>query len=159
VTVARIAAGTTSNVIPESAEILGTVRAVSERTRRKVHDGIKRVAEGIAAAHGMQVAVEVTDGYPVTVNSDDFAGFASTVAGDLLGDDHVTNLPHPVMGAEDFSYVLQRVPGAIAFLGAMPPGARAGQVHPNHSNRVVFDEEAMVAGMATYAAVALRRLD
>jgi hippurate hydrolase len=158
VTVARISAGTTSNVIPETAEILGTIRAVSERTRRKVHDGIRRVAEGIAAAHAMQVEVVVEDGYPVTVNSTDFAGFATTVASDLIGADKVTNMPHPVMGAEDFSYVLQRVPGTMAFLGAMPPGARPDQVHPNHSNRVVFDEEAMVTGMATYAAVALRHL-
>ena len=71
VTVGRITAGTTNNVIPETAEIEGTIRAVSEKTRAKVHDGIRRVADGIAAAHGCEVDVEIEPGYPVTVNDDD----------------------------------------------------------------------------------------
>ena len=74
VTVARITAGTTNNVIPETAEIEGTIRAVSERTRSRVHDGIRRVAEGIAAAHDAEVdGDDPDDGYPVTVNDGDFA--------------------------------------------------------------------------------------
>ena len=73
VTVGRISAGTTNNVIPETAEIEGTIRAVSERTRAKVHDGIRRVVDGIAAAHGCAVDVDIEQGYPVTVNDDDFA--------------------------------------------------------------------------------------
>jgi len=66
-------------------------------------------------------------------------------------------MPNPVMGAEDFSYVLQRVPGAMAFLGAAPPDAR-GPLAPNHSNRVVYDEATMTAGIAMYSAMALRQL-
>jgi hippurate hydrolase len=158
VTVASIKAGTTSNVIPETAQILGTIRAVSDRTRAKVHGLIRQVAEGIAAAHDAGVDVDVEIGYPVTVNDDTFAGFAAQVAGDLLGDSNVTRMPHPIMGAEDFSYVLQRVPGTMAFLGACPPGLDPRKAEPNHSNRVVFDEAAMVQGMAVYAAVALRHL-
>ena len=77
VTVGRITAGTTNNVIPETAEIEGTIRAVSERTRTKVHDGIRRVAEGVAAAHDAQVEIDFHDGYPVTVND---AGFAELLA-------------------------------------------------------------------------------
>jgi hippurate hydrolase len=159
VTVAKIQAGTTNNVIPETAEIVGTIRAVSERTRSRVHEGIKRVAEGVAAAHEAASDVQVTFGYPVTVNDDDFAAFTSAVAGDLLGETNVTQMRMPIMGAEDWSYVLQQVPGSMAFLGAMPPGVSRDDVHPNHSNRVVFDEAAMVQGMATYAAVALRHLN
>jgi len=158
VTVAKIQAGTTNNVIPETAEIVGTIRAVSERTRARVIDGIRRVAEGIAAAHEAAADVQVSPGYPVTINDDDYASFAAGVARDLLGSENVGIMPAPVMGAEDWSYVLQRVPGSMAFLGAMPPGATLADVHPNHSNRVVFDEAAMVPGMATYAAVALRHL-
>ena len=67
-------------------------------------------------------------------------------------------MPNPVMGSEDFSYVLQQVPGAMAFLGAAPKGASAGHLEPNHSNRVAFDEDVMAAGTALYAAVALRHL-
>ena len=96
VTVSKIVAGTTSNVIPESAEILGTIRAVSERTRSKVHDGIRRVAEGVAAAHDAGVDVEVTLGYPVTVNGGDFTDFSMGVACDLIGHDKVVRLPNPV---------------------------------------------------------------
>ena len=73
VTVGRITAGTTNNVIPETAEIEGTIRAVSERTRAKVHDGIRRVADGIAAAHGCGCEVLIDIGYPVTSNDDRFA--------------------------------------------------------------------------------------
>ena len=80
VTVGRISAGTTNNIIPETAVIEGTIRALSERTRAKVRDGIRRVAEGVSAAHDAQVIVEFEDGYPVTVNN---AGSADrAVAGD-----------------------------------------------------------------------------
>ena len=67
-------------------------------------------------------------------------------------------MPTPVMGAEDWSYVLQEVPGAMAFLGTRPKGVAPRDVAPNHSNRMVLDEEAMAAGIATYAGVALRWL-
>jgi hippurate hydrolase len=155
VTVGQITAGTTSNVIPETAVILGTIRAVSERTRRRVHDGVRRVAEGVAAAHEAGVEVDIELGYPVTINDLGYAGFTSAVAIDLLGANRVTSMPAPVMGAEDFSYVLQEVPGALAFLGATPPGVNPRQAAPNHSNRVLFDEDAMATGIAMYAQMAL----
>jgi len=157
VTVAKIEAGTTNNVIPESASMLGTIRTVSETTRARVQDTLKRVAEGIAAAHGADARVEIVPGYPVTVNDDTFAAFVSEVAAELLGPDQAVAMEHPIMGAEDFSYVLQRVPGAMVFLGARPEGP--GPIAPNHSNRMVLDEHAMVEGMAMHTAVALRWLE
>jgi amidohydrolase len=158
VTVAKISAGTTSNVIPESAEILGTIRAVSAKTRSRVHDGIRRVAEGIAAAHEAQVEVEVTLGYPVTVNADSFTDFSLGVATDVLGKDKVARLPTPIMGAEDFSYVIERVPGTMMFLGGTPLDRDLATAAPNHSTKVFFDEAAMVDGTSVYAAVAMRHL-
>jgi hippurate hydrolase len=158
VTVAHISAGTTNNVIPETAEILGTIRAVSERTRTKVHAAVQRVAEGVALAHEATVDVSVELGYPVTVNDAGYAGVAAAVAAEVIGDDCVIRMPTPLMGAEDFSYVLQRVPGTLAFLGAPPAGADPRTAAPNHSNRVVFDESAMVTGIAMYAAMALHHL-
>jgi amidohydrolase len=158
VTVTKITAGTTTNVIPETAEIIGTIRAISERTRAKVHDGIRRVAEGVAAAHEADVDVEVTLGYPVTVNGGDFTDFSMGVARDLIGADKVVRLPNPVMGAEDFSYVIEQVPGTMMFLGGTPLDRSLATAAPNHSNRVYFDESAMVDGTAMYAAVALRHL-
>jgi hippurate hydrolase len=158
VTIGRITAGTTNNVIPEAAEIEGTMRTFSERTRQRVKDGIRRVAEGIVAAHEASVTVDIEQGYPVTVNDGDFADFAAGVATDLVGAERVVRPPHPVMGAEDFSYVLQRVPGAMVFLGATPPDKNPATAAPNHSNRVYFDEDCMVNGIALYSAVALRHL-
>lgn len=157
VTVAKITAGTTSNVIPASAEIYGTIRAVSAKTRSRVHDGIRRVAEGIAAAHEAEVEVEVALGYPVTVNTDPFTDFTMGVATDVLGADKVVRLPNPVMGAEDFSYVIERIPGTMMFLGGTPPEKLVGAA-PNHSTKVYFDEQAMVDGVAVYTAVALEHL-
>jgi len=158
VTVGRITAGTTNNVIPETAEIEGTIRAVSERTRERVHEGIKRVAENIAAAHGCDGDVEITYGYPVTTNDDAFADWTLDLAADVAGQDSTVRLPNPVMGAEDFSYVLNELPGSMAFLGGTPHDRNLATAAPNHSNRVYFDEAAMHTGVSMYAAAALRRL-
>jgi amidohydrolase len=158
VTVAKLRAGTTTNVIPETATMWGTIRAVSEKTRAAVMADVERVATGIAAAHGATAEVELTPGYPVTVNHDDAAAFALATAAELLGDDRAVELPTPAMGAEDWSYVLQEVHGAMAFLGTRPPGVAPRDVAPNHSNRMVLDETAMAAGIATYTGVALRWL-
>jgi hippurate hydrolase len=158
ITVGRIQAGTTSNIIPPTAEILGTIRAVSERTRQRIHDGIRRVAENIAAAHEATADVTVDLGYPVTVNNPDSAQFTLAAARDLIGADHVREQPSPAMGAEDFSYVLERIPGAMAFLGGTHPDRNPFTAAPNHSNLVYFDEESMVNGTALYAALAMRHL-
>ena len=152
-TIAKIEAGTTRNVIPETASLLGTVRTVSEATRERMLDGIRRVAEGVAAAHGAEVAVELVRGYPVTVNDAGFAGFVLETARELLGPEQTHEMRHPVMGSEDFSYVLQRVPGAMANLGTRPD---TGPVFPNHSNRMLINESALANGIAMHVAVALR---
>ena len=158
VTVGRISAGTTNNIIPETAVIEGTIRAISERTRAKVRDGIRRVAEGVSAAHDAQVIIEFHDGYPVTVNNPGSADFALDVAAEVVGAKATVRLPNPVMGAEDFSYVLNRVPGAMVFLGGTGTDRNPATAAPNHSNRVMFDEAAMVNGVAVYSAMALRHL-
>ena len=158
VTVARIRAGTTSNVIPESAELYGTVRTVSASARDAVLANVEQVARGVAAAHGATAKVTIVRGYPVTVNDEDSAQFALATAGILLGERNAVEMPNPVMGAEDWSYVLQQVPGAMAFLGTRPKGITPHETAPNHSNRMMLDEDAMVAGIATYAGVALRWL-
>lgn len=157
-TVGQISAGTTNNVIPETAEIVGTIRAVSESTRTRVHDGLKRVADGIAAAHGCGSDVEIIYGYPVTSNHDEFADFSLELAGDVAGRGETVRLPNPVMGAEDFSYVLNERPGAMVFLGGTPRDADLATAPPNHSNRVYFEESAMRTGIALYSAAALRHL-
>lgn len=158
VTVARVRAGSTYNVIPETAELFGTIRATSAKTRALVHRELERIAVGYAEAHDMAAEVEVQAGYPVTVNDHAAADRVRQVAEQLLGPRRAVELPAPVMGAEDWSYVLESVPGAMAFLGTCPPDADLHQVAPNHSNRMVIDEDAMAVGIALHAAVALDAL-
>jgi hippurate hydrolase len=157
-TVGRIQAGTTNNIIPPVAEIEGTIRTVSESTRKQVHDNLRRVAERIAEAHGATAVPEVTLGYPVTSNHDQFADFTLDTARQVLGADQVHRLPNPIMGAEDFSYVLNEIPGTMMFLGGTEPERDVRKAPANHSNLVTFDEAAMPHGVELYAQMALRHL-
>jgi amidohydrolase len=155
-TVAKIESGSTYNVIPETARLVGTLRATSEAAQRVAEEGIHRVVQGIASAHGLEARVDMHDGYPVTVNDVGFQQFAAEVAEDILGEGSHVEMPSPVMGAEDFSYLLQRWPGAMLFLGMRDPAVE--KPAPCHSNRMQIDEEGMAAGIALHSAVALRFL-
>jgi hippurate hydrolase len=157
-TVGRITAGTTSNIIPETAELEGTVRTLSDRTRTAVQAEIPKVCEHIAAAHGCTATFTINTGYPPTNNDGDVANRVLELAGRVLGQKYSALMAEPLMASEDFSYVLQRVPGALAFLGACPPGVTPEEAPPNHSNRVHFDESAFAHGVALYAAFALDAL-
>jgi hippurate hydrolase len=158
ITIAKIRAGTTTNVIPETVAMAGTLRAVSEGGRRLAIDGIERVATSIAQAYDMRAEVTLEPGYPVTVNDDEFAGFTLDVGRQLVGPGLVIDMPTPAMGAEDFSYVLQERPGALAFLGVCPEGQAPRHAHSCHSNRMVMNEAGMQTGIAMHAAMALSYL-
>jgi amidohydrolase len=158
VTVAKISAGTTTNVIPEAAEIAGTIRAVSERTRAAISEHLTLVATKVAEAHGATATVALDLGYPVTVNHEMATDRMLSIARNALGEQKVHVMKSPVMGSEDWSYVLQNTPGSMAFVGACPDGIDPRQAHGNHSNRVMYNEAAMLTGMALYSAVALDHL-
>ncbi|MDN5920016.1 MAG: M20 family metallopeptidase, partial [Pseudonocardia sp.] len=157
-TISRIAAGTADNIIPETAELEGTLRTLSEPVRALLHTEIDQVCRHIALAHGCAAEVEIVTEYPVTVNDPAAAESLARVGGKVLGEPRCAAMPVPIMGAEDFSYVLRRVPGALAFLGARPAGVAPETAPPNHSNRVVFDESALPAGVAVYAGLAMASL-
>jgi amidohydrolase len=158
VTVAHIEAGSTNNVIPDTAFLEGTIRTLSAAQRADVVASVRRVATHVGAAHDMTVEFEHEQGYPVTVNDPGVAAQVLQTAADLLGEPASVLSPAPEMGAEDFSYVLEKVPGAMAFIGARPPGIDPATAPANHSNLVVFDEEPLPAGVALYAEMALRAL-
>ncbi|MCW2635890.1 MAG: Amidohydrolase [Blastococcus sp.] len=158
VTVARIEAGSTNNVIPDTAFLEGTIRTLSAAQRAAVVASVRRVGTHVGAAHDMTVEFEHQQGYPVTVNDRGVAAEVLQAAAELLGAPASVLSPAPEMGAEDFSYVLEKVPGAMAFLGARPPGVDPATAPANHSNLVVFDEEPLPAGVALYAEMALRAL-
>jgi hippurate hydrolase len=157
VTVARMTAGTTSNVIPQTAELEGTIRTVSALTRSFVHTELRRVAEGIAAAHGVGVELDLHLGYPVTVNDATVASWSRSIADGVLGQGVSIEMPTPVMGAEDFSYVLEQIPGSMVFLGVCPDGVNFWEAEGNHSNKMTVNEDGMAAGIALYAGVALAK--
>jgi len=156
-TTTKIEAGTTSNVIPESVDMLGTLRSTSERSRAKAHEGIKRIATQIAMAHEMEAEVELSLGYPVTVNQPDFVDFARGTLEQLFGEGAYIPMKTPMMGAEDFSYLLERWPGAMFFLGVKPDDPSLAA--PCHSNRMILNEESMAYGIAAHAAIAMNYLN
>jgi amidohydrolase len=158
-TCAKVSSGTTNNVIPEAAEMVGTLRTCSEQTREQARKGIERVAKNVAQAHLCEAKVEIEPGYAATINDAEFTAFARGVAVDLLGAEHYVPANAPIMGAEDFSYVLQRMPGCMMFLGVMPEGHHHDHVAPCHSNHMVLNEDSMAVGIALHAAIAQRYLD
>src|ERR1700733_357283 len=123
VTIARIEAGTTDNVIPETASLLVTITPPPPENRSAVHAGLRKLAEGIAAAHGAVARVEIELGFPVTHCDGRAVALGRRVVQQLYGEATWRALPAPVMGAEDFSYVLEKTPGAMFFLGASAEGS------------------------------------
>ncbi|MEO7025940.1 MAG: M20/M25/M40 family metallo-hydrolase, partial [Caulobacteraceae bacterium] len=154
ITIANIEAGTTDNIIPEIARLRGTLRTLSERTRDIAHAGIRDIATHLAAAHGASVRVEIERGFPVTVCDGRIVALAERTAVNLFGANAWTTMPHPMMGAEDFAYVLQKVPGAMAFLGAAPEGVEPRACCALHSNRMILDESVMARGISMHCAMA-----
>jgi hippurate hydrolase len=154
-TVAHIRAGTTTNIIPASAFLEGTIRTFDEGVRSKVHAAVERVATGTAASHGCTCSCEVISGYPVTVNDEAQAQLTGEVATALLGADLFHVSADPVFAAEDFSYVLNQVPGAMAMLGVCPDDLSPAEAAPNHSNFMRVNESALYHGVGLYAAMAI----
>ncbi|MBI1213227.1 MAG: amidohydrolase [Alphaproteobacteria bacterium] len=158
-TIAKIDGGTTNNVIPEAVNLLGTLRSVSETSRKRAKEGLTKVIEKVAEAHDARAEVELVPGYDVTMNDGRMVTLGAEVARDLFGEKGFMPMPAPVMGAEDWSYVLQRIPGCMMFLGVAPEGSSHHHAAPCHSNRMMLDEDAMAHGIAMYAAVAANFLD
>lgn len=155
-TVGRVAAGTKSNIIPDFAELDITLRTLSQENRVALRDKVIQLAEGIASAHGLTASTRVAESYPPTINDLAEYDFALQVIGDLFGPDAYAERPNPEMGAEDFSFVMEQVPGAYLFLGCCPTDDPA-TAPDNHSPRAGFDDAHLWQASAWLAEVALRR--
>ncbi len=158
ITIAKIAAGTTNNIIPETAHMLGTIRTLSPQQRSRVAAELNRLAPGIAAAHGCTADVHIEPGFPVTVCDARAVRFGQKVVEETFGEESWISLDTPIMGAEDFAYVLEKVPGAMFFLGASHEGDDWRSCCGLHSNRMVLDDSVMARGAAVHAAIAERFL-
>jgi len=156
--ITKIGAGTAHNIVPGTAELLGTLRTLSEPTRRRLQESFVRIVTGIAAAHGLTAEAEVKEGYPVTMNDGRAVDLARRCAEDIAGEGKWIDLPAPIMGAEDFAYVLREIPGAMAFLGVAPEGTDPASNPPLHNSRMVIDEAVLGRGVALHCAFAERFL-
>ncbi|KLE34846.1 M20 metallopeptidase family protein [Aurantiacibacter luteus] len=158
-TIGKIEAGTTNNVIPDSAYLLGTVRTLSPERRAAMKEAVREVAENIARAHRCTAELTITPGFPPTINDPRAVALGEAVATDLGGEHPWQTRPAPTMGAEDFSYVLEKVPGAMFFLGVAAEGVDWQGCCGLHSSHMVLDEAVLPKGTAFLAGCATRFLE
>ena len=152
VTIGAIHGGTTHNVIPEAVRLLGTVRAFDAEVRDAMKPRIERVLRGCCEAHGATYDFDYLRRYNVTRNDPVEAEFVARLAARVLGSERCKPFV-PVMGAEDFSFMLDQRPGCYFFVGARPAAAAAAA--PHHSPHFVIDEAALETGVKMMVALAL----
>jgi len=151
ITVTLFQAGTTDNVIPQTAILRGTARSLTPKVRDLVESRLQQMVPAIAQAHGATAKLTYRRDYPVTRNHEEQTVFATSVAGEIAGPERVNDRAPPVMGAEDFSYMLEARPGAMIFVGN---GDTAGLHHPRYD----FNDEAIPVGTSYWVRLVERAL-
>ncbi|MEM8724299.1 MAG: M20 family metallopeptidase [Pseudomonadota bacterium] len=159
VTVTQIHTGTAHNVIPDEAMLAGTIRTLSPEHRDKAHALIAETASDVARSYGVEASCDIEAGFPVTICDPQAVTLGNKVAKELGGEEAWRDLPAPIMGAEDFSYILEKVPGAMFFLGVAPQGEDWTQCCAIHSPRMHVDESALPQGTAMLAGCALEFIE
>ncbi|MDJ0642031.1 MAG: M20 family metallopeptidase [Erythrobacter sp.] len=159
VTVTQIHTGTTHNVIPDEAMVAGTIRTLSPDHRDKAHTLLAETANDLARSYGVEAGCKIEHGFPVTICDPRAVSLGNKVALDIAGADGWRDLPAPIMGAEDFSYILEKVPGAMFFLGVAPQGEDWTQCCAIHSPHMHVDENALPKGTAMLAGCALEFIE
>ncbi|GAB4098129.1 M20 family metallopeptidase [Sinomonas halotolerans] len=155
--VGMVKAGEAINVIPDTAEFGASLRMYSAESRTRLQSAIRRLLEGIASAHGVDVDITYHVGGRVTVTDEAETDFASGQIADLLGEARHFRMAAPLGGSEDFADVLAQVPGSFICLDATPRGAE-GPTAFNHSPRAAFDDSVLADGTAVYTQLAVNRL-
>lgn len=157
-TVGSFHAGTKRNIIPDHAEFDATIRTFRREVQDVIAEGAPRVCEGIGAAYGLEVEARYEKEYPVTVNTDKETSFVNDVVNEVFGEDRFEIAENPLTGSEDFSRVLNHVPGAMVFLSAVSAGTDHDSAPYNHSAYAAFDDAVLADGTALYAELAARHL-
>ena len=152
ITVGAIHGGVRNNIIPDDVEMIGTIRSLDEQMRDDIHVRIKRTAEGIAASAGSKAEVTIEPGYPVTYNDPKLTEQMALTLRRMTNDVIVVN---PTLGAEDFSFYQQKVPGLFFWLGTRPKNQTAEQAASNHSPLFFVDESGLGLGIRAMAHVAV----
>lgn len=156
VSVTQFTAGSSHNVIPDSATLKGTVRSFKPSVRKEAPELIKKMAEGVAAIYGASVEVEFVYGYEPVINDEWVTGIVREAAIEIVGAEAVIATP-PAMGGEDFSAYQQHVPGAFVNIGA--GNAESGIVYPHHHPKFTFDEDGLLNGIKLFLRVADKLLN
>lgn len=156
-TVGRIAAGTKENIIPDEARFDATIRTFTPGTRDRMRDAAIRTCAGIAAAHGLEADVDYHRNYPPTINNVNEAQFLADTVRDVFGADRWLEMPSPHPGAEDFSRILEAIPGSYVFFGTCATGDYA-TAPSNHAAAARFDDRWLTDGATLLAELALRRI-
>ena len=156
VTIGQINGGIRNNIIPDSVVLVGTLRTLDPEMREEVRARVKRTAEAIAQAAGATAEVTIHPGYPVTMNDESLTAWAAPVLDRVTGGK--ATVGPPSLGAEDFSYFANEVPGFFFFLGAVPPGQDPATAAANHSPRFFVDEATMPVGVRALATLAVQYL-
>jgi amidohydrolase len=148
VTVGSVHAGTTANVIPERATLLGTVRAVDPSSRAMMLDEVRRISTSVAQGFGVEARVTISDGTPPIVNPAKPTAWARRAAEATVGLENLVPLGFLNLAAEDFACYMERIPGCFLRIGAREPG---GKVIPAHSSAFYPSEESLFVGAAVLA--------
>lgn len=153
VTVAQLNAGTAHNVIPDSVVLNGTFRSLKPETLQMLYERIPLIASKTAEAFGAAAETEIVEGYPVLVNEQKAGEYLAAVAKDTVGSERFQDNEDPVMGAEDFAFYCQNIPGAFWWLGMTPQGEESISVH---TPRFDFDDEIIPTAVEMHVEVARR---
>ena len=154
VTVGSFAAGVRNNIVPESAQLSGTIRTFDANVRASIHKKIRSIAEQTAAGMGAVATVEIDPGVPVTFNDADLTEQMVPTLERVYGERSVFESPR-VTGAEDFSFFQEKVPGFFFFIGARPPELTQAQAIPNHSPFFYVDEGALAPAVQAMTELAV----
>lgn len=155
VTVGSIHGGVRSNIIPETVEMVGTIRALDSEMRQQIHRRVREIAQGVASSMGATAEVEIpwSTSYPITYNNPVLMREMLPVLEAIAGAGQLEEMK-PVTGAEDFSYIANQVPGFYISLGGMPPGKLPGEVAAHHTPDFFIDESGFDVGVRAMAAMA-----
>jgi amidohydrolase len=153
VTVGALLSGNAGNVIPDTAELRGTVRSFDPNVRQHLAERVQAVAKGVGAAMRAEVTIDYEFGYPPTVNDPAMTEIVRKAATEVLGEEHV-KLMEPMMGAEDMSYFLEKVPGCYFHVGSK--NEERGLIWGHHHPRFDFDEAALGIGIEVMMTTVLR---
>ncbi|HYI09295.1 MAG TPA: amidohydrolase [Thermoanaerobaculia bacterium] len=158
VTVGAIHGGVRNNIIPDQVEMIGTIRSLDAKMRDEIHARIRRTAESIATSGGATATVTITDGYPITYNDPALTEASAPSLRNAAGAKNV-QVVNAVLGAEDFSFFQQKIPGLFFWVGTRPPGQTPEEAPSNHSPLFYVDEAGLGLGVRALTQVAVDYLN